>query len=368
MTMNYKSPLLLLLAIACSTIAHSQTSSDCVQALRTARATYEQGRLQEIPTILENCLKSGFSKNDKIEAYRLMVLTYIYLEEPVEADAAMLKLLRTDHFFEPGDNDPAEFKNLYDKFRTAPIFAAGLRATFLTSNVNVIKQYNILEEGRGQGEYKSNIKVAFGVAFVKDLKNTKWVIAPEVFYASRGFTYTKTGIFATDNEPEPIPPLQEATISQTLLQVNAGAYFKLYELPAFDSWVGGTIQPYAGGGFANYLLLQSEFQGELTIESGGNDVSGAPLDNTGSYRKYNLSPYVLAGFRSRVSDAYFTIDVRYHLGLFNVVNPDQRYDMTGDNNEIFSRYSYVNNDFSINQLGISVGVIIPVFKPQKLNP
>ena len=94
---------------------YAQTST-CAQTLRLARSTYEQGRFHEIPALLNSCLTSsnGFSKQEKVEALRILTLSYIYQEEPLQADDAMLTLLNTDHYFEINDRQfrcyPREIK------------------------------------------------------------------------------------------------------------------------------------------------------------------------------------------------------------------------------------------------------------------
>ena len=113
-------PLILISSIA---FYHATGQSTCTQTLRTARSTYDQGRLQELPSLLDGCLKNGFTQQEKVEAYKLLSLAYIYLEESAKADEAMLNLLRTDHYFEINTStDPAEFIALYRTFRTRPIY------------------------------------------------------------------------------------------------------------------------------------------------------------------------------------------------------------------------------------------------------
>src|SRR6187549_1035341 len=96
MPMKRLIPLIFLVLISLE--GYSQLVS-CSQTLRLARSTYEQGRLHEIPALLAKCLAGGFSQQEKVEAYKLLCLSYIYLEEPQKADEAMLNLLRTDHYF-----------------------------------------------------------------------------------------------------------------------------------------------------------------------------------------------------------------------------------------------------------------------------
>src|SRR5690349_4248403 len=99
-----------------NTTSPTQQTANCTQVLRLARAVYEQGRLHELETLLKDCLAgevgttNGFSTvQEKVDAYRLLCLSYIYLEEPTKADEAMQGILDTDHFFAVNPTDPAEF-------------------------------------------------------------------------------------------------------------------------------------------------------------------------------------------------------------------------------------------------------------------
>src|SRR5437763_151264 len=90
------------------------------QALRLAQSIYEQGRLHELPSLpgLQDKEIVKYSKSEQVNAYRLLTLAHIYLEEPELADVSMLKLLDADHFYEPNANvEPAEFMGLYKTFR-----------------------------------------------------------------------------------------------------------------------------------------------------------------------------------------------------------------------------------------------------------
>src|SRR5687768_7941095 len=118
--------------------AYSQ--STCAQTLRLAQSVYEQGRLHELPQLLEHCLRdNGFNDEEKVNAYKLLTLTYIYLEEPAKADEMMLSLLRTDTEFKVNDAvDPAEFVALYKTFRTDPIYRIGGKLGATVSQPSVV--------------------------------------------------------------------------------------------------------------------------------------------------------------------------------------------------------------------------------------
>ena len=58
-----------------------------------------------------------------------------------------------------------------------------------------------------------------------------------------------------------------------------------------------------------------------------------------------------------------TFNVRYYLGLTNLRNDKAPLDA---NNELLFRYGYIDNDFKINSIAISIGYIKPFYKPKKL--
>ena len=117
-------PLIVVALSGVSFFARGQ--STCAQTLRLAQSIYEQGRLHELPQLLQECLRNGFNHEEKVSAYKLLTLTHIYLEEPEKADEMMLALLRTDTEFQVNDAvDPAEFVALYKTFRTYPIYRIG---------------------------------------------------------------------------------------------------------------------------------------------------------------------------------------------------------------------------------------------------
>lgn len=119
--------ILLLFVVVLLAGSYARAQSTCAQTLRLAQSIYDQGRLHELPQLLQKCLEeNGFNDEEKVNAYKLLTLTYIYLEEPAKADEYMLALLRTDTEFKVNDAvDPAEFVALYKTFRTYPIYRIG---------------------------------------------------------------------------------------------------------------------------------------------------------------------------------------------------------------------------------------------------
>ena len=123
-------------------LLESKAQSDCTQTLRQARTTFDEGRIHELEARLSGCISNGFNDEERTEAYRLLILSYIYLDETDKADKTMLDLLHDNPGFKiSNEADPTELINLYSTFRTEPIFFWGGKVGANTTFVNVQKTY-----------------------------------------------------------------------------------------------------------------------------------------------------------------------------------------------------------------------------------
>ena len=333
-------------------------ASNCTQVLRLVRTTYEQGRLHELPALTEGCLKStgtqGFNKEERKEAYRYLTLSYIYLEEPEKADEMMLQLLSTDHFYAPNkDVDPAEFIALYNKFRHDPLFRVGLKGMVNTTQPVVTNYYNIGSTGAGQGKYTLSTGIQVYGMFEKDItKKLPIVLAAELGYVARSYTYLNDKLATADEDPTKAISSQKFAFSQNFLDLNVIGQYKL--INTVD------LQWYVGGGPGISYLLGSGNQA-TTLLGNGFTVTGSQVDDTGSYNKLLVSFSILGGVKLKFGELYLTADARYQLGFTNAVNSAAR-----TNPEIAFDYQGRYNDYRLNNLMINFGIIYPYFKPLKL--
>jgi hypothetical protein len=329
----------------------------CTQVLRTARTVYEQGRLHELPALVEGCLtgKKGsgkFSESEMVEANKILVNTYIYLEEPAKADAAMISLLQTDYFFKPNTAvDPVEFQSLYKKFRTWPIFSFGFKFGVNTSGVNVLKNYYIWSPSQGNGEYKSSVGIQLGLFLEKEFKK-KFILNPEVFYTSNSFKYTNSALSTQDDPAKASSDKEELTHSQSRMQLNVLVQYKLGER---------RLNPYVMLGPSISYLMSSTLAGDVSV----GQITLPSTDTREHYKTINYSVIAGAGLKYKIGGIYVTADIRYQYGLGNIVNGDNRYSNSEKNVELMNA-GYVVNDYSLNHTMINIGLIVPRFVPKKL--
>ncbi|HEY9488369.1 MAG TPA: outer membrane beta-barrel protein, partial [Chryseosolibacter sp.] len=181
--------ILLLMAVALFSgtyVAWGQ--STCAQTLRLAQSIYEQGRLHELPQLLYKCLaENDFNDEEKVSAYKLLALTYIYLEEPDKADQMMLSLLRTDNEFKVNDAlDPAEFVALYKTFRTYPIYRIGLKLGGVATMPSVVSS-DFADDGTNNPSHNFGFSGSINSEIPLPGKWRKFTLNPEIAFQLSSF-------------------------------------------------------------------------------------------------------------------------------------------------------------------------------------
>lgn len=343
-------------------------AQNCAQTLRLARSTYDQGRLHDLPKLMEGCLNPNnpdrFTKQELVEAYKLLTMGYIYLEEPLKADSSMIGVLTSDHFFEPNQAvDPAEFIGLWKTFRTKPVFSWGLKGGLNLTQPNVMSNYYVGGNAKGNGQTSGKIGFQIGGVFEKPLfqrwKSGIWkrfTLAPEALFVSRSIDYANTIFIDYDKTKDPASQTQTDlgySESQSWIDLNVMLQFKLKPKSKFDPFVA--VGPGVG------YMVSSSIAANTTRGNTGNVVTGANIDITDSYKKLVYSVLAGAGARYKVGALYLTAELRYQYGLINIVEESAR-----NNPELTLDYAGTLNNYSISNLSMLVGVSVPVFKPQKL--
>ncbi len=338
--------LLPLIILSCIVTYRMEAQSTCAQTLRTARSTYDQGRLHELPVLLQGCLVNGFTDQEKVEAYKLLTLAYIYLEEPAKADDALLNLLRTDSYFELNTStDPAEFIALYKTFRTWPIYRVGAKVGINASRPNVISSVSALDGS--SAEYSTNLNFQSGLSFEIPIRKN-FVLNPELYFQVRSFDYTNQVNLSSD-----IKNVTEGTESGTWLSLPVSIQYLLKE---------NRFNPYVALGVCADYLLGSEITLNRTREN-STSIQQQTFTLSPQRNAFNLSLVASAGSKIRAGGGYITTELRFYYGLTPV--NDESTAFTIDNNVLFD-YGYADNYYKLNSLTLTVGYIYNIFNPKKL--
>jgi hypothetical protein len=121
---NLKLPALFLI-LSCSVFILSG-QEDCSSKLVEAQRLYRQGLIEDIPQLLQPCIESGFTRAQRNEAYKILILAYLFDGNQYNAENTMVDFLKKNPEYEVMPNDPVEFISLFETFRTMSVFSFGL--------------------------------------------------------------------------------------------------------------------------------------------------------------------------------------------------------------------------------------------------
>ena len=324
-------------------------SAQCTRSLNTAEDEYDKGRLLDIPSQLSLCLKrNGFSKEEKIRAYKLLTKVYIFSDQEEEAEEALINLLKADPEHELDDLfDPAELFYLYEKFRVKPIFRVSLRLGGNLTRANVFDSFTAFT-GTNERAYTDQLGFYFETAIERDIKKGIEV--------GLGLQYSQTSLF-----------IQEI-FSGTSIIFNVNESQRWFKAPLFARYnffyeeKNRNFIPYLeAGGVFNYLLAATFVDSE---RSGGTQKSVNDYDLLAQKERnrINFSVFAGVGVKMRTNKVnFFTLEGRYEVGLLNYVNSENRF----VNNESLSGLGYVPDNLSLNYLTVSVGYTHSIYNPKK---
>ena len=337
---------LLLISLATTTATYAQTA--CAVTLRTARTTYDEGRLHELPSLLAPCLKSGFTRQEAVEAYKLLVLSYIYLEEPAKADEAMLALLRTDPYFEINESaDAAEFIALYRTFRTWPVYRVGAKAgvnatqPYITSYVDAVEGAAV--------SYSAAVSFMSGLVFEIPV-GSRLTLNPEAYFQMKTFLYD-SDLNLTDG----LTNSSEGKEAQTSVSVPVSLQYALAKTK---------LNPYVSVGISvDYLLKSSITMNRVRVNA--NSIQERTFDVTDSRERIHINALASAGIKARLGSGFVVTELRLSYGLTSINDPSSTF--TLDDYLLFDN-GYADNGMRLNSISLTVGYVYNVFHPKKLKP
>lgn len=343
-------PVILLIA---SYSSLAQTGATPAQTLRLARATYEQGRLHEIRAQLNASVLAEMSKQEKVEAYKILCLSYIYLEEPEKADEAMLNILRTDPYFQINIAvDPAEFVALYKTFRRNPIYRIGVHLGGNFSQPNVSEVVSTIY---GYSEYQSKfgLQLGFSADYPLNFISNRLTLHADLGWQKKKFELTSSNDQGDDEKNQTL-----AIESQSWLSLPVLIQFSILKV---DEIKPRKYDPYVSLGISTDLLLDATFNAERTRE-GETSIEAKNYDVKAQRNSLNLSLVSALGVKTRFAGGLLGIEVRYVYGLSDITSLNKEY----NNTDIFLTYGVPSTLYKMNSVSVNVTYAQNIFNPKKL--
>lgn len=334
-----------------------QESSVCVQNIELAQQRYDEGRIQDIQDLLQDCIdRKAYDKAQESQALRLLALSYLFLEDEVNAEATMLKLISANHEFQVNPAiDPTEFINLHEQFRYKPLFNLGIRiganlsqpmVTDLNSSLSLTDQRPVYGTDFGFPMIGVNFEYEFYENFV---------LYPEIYY--RAMTVSRT-----DTQLDEIDGIEYFSVtnseSQNWLSVPISVKYLLHlkNVPSlkFYANLGGSLD----------FLLSSEKPGDQSVLQLPNDPElGSTINSTNDKNRLNFGILAGAGITYKLGEGFVSLEARYVHSLTKLQKPENILNPT----DPAQLNTLVQDDiYRLNHVAISLGYTLNIYIPKQL--
>lgn len=328
-------------------LTNISAQDDCATTLSKAQKQFDAGIIEQIPQMLQPCIDNGFNKEEKMQAQKLIILAYLFDNNKVESDKAMLAFLKKYPEYEIAPSDQAEFIQLFKTYRTLPIASFGL---IFGTNWSIIKASNLYGSNGKIGTYTNGgFNLDVGITY-KQFIAGKFYLNLEAMYSSNSYKYSNTEQAASSNNS-----LKE---TQTRFEIPLSLLYETYSFGKFNTYTrGGINTSYTLSSLAPATRYSLSLGKELT----GTDVTLTPYRN-----QLIFMPFLGAGINVHLKGLEFNLDVRYNMSFKNQVKDEKsRLTRKDTDDDLFWIYYIEDNDFTWNNFMISTSVFYRFYKPQK---
>ncbi len=349
-----KKALFILLVMHVCTPLSAQDEEECLYTLRRAEELYDQGLIEDIPSMLQPCIQQGFSREDRLRAYKLVILSYLYDDNKEKAEAEMLGFLRRYPEYELLPTDPVEFSYLFNSYDTRHKFTYGV---FFGGNMThglISEPYGVYDLAGEKPEYRFLSPGITAGARLNFLLGNQYELCVESHFSTHTFSYEHTGPLLGFAQLD-----HEESQSWVNLPISVTRDFSFNRLGLFIR-----------AGFQSAYLLNAKVDINRkytgTTDVAFNEVTGPGLDISSLRKSINVWVLAGGGLKYKISRGYVIFDVRYNIGLMNQNGDSQnRYTGNEDIQDLNFYYYYTDSDFRMNHLVFSIGYLRSVYNPKK---
>jgi hypothetical protein len=326
---------------------HSQESGSCAENLKSAQSLFDRGKVELVSSTISECLKSGFTREESLTAYKLIIQSYLFEEKQELADSTMLEFLRKNPEYQLSPTDHSSFVRLFNTFRVKPVvqlsFHLGTNIPFLTG---VDPEY--VSGKPNESAYNIEFPDIYLSIESKFELNKKMEVNIEVAYSRLQFTNS-----------EQIADADKGTTTYTETQQRIEIPVSLtYNLKSF-----GRFTPYGRLGFGPALLIGSTAAVDFKPADLNNSPhTGPDLNRDASRIPLDIFAQAGAGIKYKTRGGYFFTELRSNFGFLNQV---VRADNIPEVGELAGRYYYADDDFRLNAVNFTLGYTQIFYKPSK---
>jgi len=301
----------------------------CITNLKDASNNYDQGNFDDAIAVLKNTIAHcPLDKGDQIQAYSLLILCYVSVDNLEAADAAAEKVMKINPNYTPDKfKDDSKLINVFKKFSPEPMFSIGVAGGVNIPFEKTINQYSVVyPNGQAPASYKAKTGFQMGLQAERRVCNNLWV---EI-----GGSYRSTGYQHILNDVEG----EQINYSEKLTYFDVPLCLKYY-------FAFSRFQPYVQAG-AYFSFLTT------ALSTTNNGVDKDIINRISLRNTYQTGAFGAVGASYMVKSFLLFCDIRYIIFPENVNKAGSRYN---DEVNLF-KYYYVDDDFRLNNIQFNAGV------------
>lgn len=350
----------------------AQEQVDCKYMLEDAREAYKGGMVELVPDLLKECIKTnGLMGEERKEAYKLVINSYLFNYFLEEADTLMYDFVEEFPDYTGESSDPQEFMSLLEAHRKVQIpetaelpvdsteldnrkfinllhkwiknprvinefgNTVGFTAGTILSLPNTIEGYSLGNPAEDQSHFGLLPGVMIG-GEVNLILNRRLEASSKLLYTLSRFSYKAAPFdFTTYRYVE--------AQHQLLVPISI-----LYKLNPDDR----SICYYLKGGVVPGYLLYATGRGTRSYDASLEDLVVDKNDISESRNRLNLDILIGGGIRIPLKRAFFFLEANVTSDILRENSDEMRY----QNNDITWLLYHVDSDFRVHQLSVSGGL------------
>ena len=335
--------------MAAGFIKYSSAQSNCVKILEAAEKEFEEGAIEDIPEKLSGCMESGFTRAQKIEAYKLIIMSYLFDDSQYEAETTMLEFLRKYPEYQIMPNDPVEFVYLFESYRTASVLSLTVFLGPTFSNPAIHESFSAFDQANIHSKNITKSGINFGFGISREIaKNVK--INLDAFYVTHNYRFMEESVTELDDD---------AIVSS---KVNFDESLKRFSFPFTFSYEfrAGNLNYFVKAGASVDLLTDAKASVERINQYTSSNVTANDIDLTNYRTKLTYSLVLGAGTKIKVPRGFIVLDARYNKGLKKLC------DYGSISRQMLTpSYYYIDDVFSLDYVSVNIGYVYSIYQSKK---
>jgi hypothetical protein len=338
--------LILFLLMLCTNqaILKAQEAGTCAEKLKSAETFFSKGQVDQVPDLLAACLKSGFTKEEALSAYKLLIQTLLLNDKLKEADSSMFSFLKSNPEYKLSQTDHSSFVNLYNSFVIRPVLMLSVRAGINIPFLTFVENHPT-SGTPGNSVYKTDASNLFLSLEVK------FKIAPKIeIGAGAGFSQIKFTNIMDYYDFAKIQYIETQQRIEIPISVN-------YDLPSF-----GSFTPYIRGGAGAAIIMAASADASLNVTDRNNPYSrtGGTLNVKDSRIPVDIFAQAGAGLKFKIPRGFLFVEARGNFGIMD------QFKTGGKNTALLQNYYFWSDpSFRLNTFNLNLGYTYIFYKPSK---